>query len=323
MAREGDSHPTRRRPGARAAEAQRSASGARRGYDTLPGPLRALIDEPLAQPRRPSELSVLKQTVAGLYHDTRAWVAEEDEMRELVAWLHDKVNLLQRAFHSLSDCLVEEVENLRSRADQQAANVDEALQQAREVARLKQELTMLSQARANHTSLVSELTRHREGQASEVKRMGDAVAAVREEMAEMRAASEREARAERAARVKLQEYVAALESRLAQQDAIVQAHAQQLKTAQAALDGLNSDGRHRPLEGKQQTLSETKYITADERKRRQWREQVLSLAEEPDLQPSRHHSALASLNRLAAITSSHPTYLKATKPAYLSSPEDT
>lgn len=294
-----------------------STDGSRRSaaYSSLPEPLRQLIDEPLSHPKRPSELSVLKQTVAGLYHDTRAWVAEEDEMRQLVAWLHDKVGLLQRAFHSLSDVLVEEVDSLRSRAESQAVAVDEALRQAREVARLKQELAVLTQARAEHTAMVSELARHRAGEASEVRRMRDEVSAVREEISEVRASSEREARAERAARVKLQEYVAGLESRLAKQDAIVTAHSQELRLARAVLAGVDAEARFRPPGDAPPAGPEGRHVTGDERKRQQWREQVLTLGEQPDVQVGRRHAAAAASSRWAGVAH-QPTYLRATKPAY-------
>jgi len=296
--------------------------------------LRQLLDEPPPHLRRPSELTVLKQTVKGLYHNTRAWVAEEDESRQLVAWLHDKVGLLQRAFHSLSDVLVEEVDSLRCRADQQAAELDEALRQAREVARLKQEridpcrvrvsglaaslaltrprplaqeLTVPSQARADHTALASELARHRAGEAGEVQRMSAEVAAVREEIAEVRAASQREARAERAARVKIQEYVAGLESRLERQDALLQAHAQELKLARAVLSGLDAESRY---EQQHSGGGEDGHISAE--KRRQWREQVHRLAEEPELQHGTRNAAAASYSSRYQP----PTYLRATKPLY-------
>jgi SMC interacting uncharacterized protein involved in chromosome segregation len=259
---------------------------------------------------------VLKQTVAGLYHDTRAWVAEEDEMRQLVAWLHDKVTLLQRAFHSLSDVLVEEVDSLRSRADSQAVAVEEALRQAREVARLKQELAVLTQARAEHTAMVSEISRHRAGEASAVRRMGDEVSAVREEIAEVRASSEREARAERAARVKLQEHVAGLESRLAKQDAIIHAHSQELRLARAVLVGADTEARFRPHSEAPPAGSEARHVIADQRKRQQWRQQVLTLAAEPDVRLGRRHAAATASSQWAGVAHP-PMYLRATKPAYI------
>jgi len=60
---------------------------------------------------------------------------------------------------------------------------------------------------------------------------------------------------------------------------------------------------------------EGRHVTGDERKRQQWREQVLTLAEQPDVQVGRRHAAAAAGSRWAGVAHL-PTYLRATKPAY-------
>ena len=208
---------------------------------SVPEGLRALLDETPQQLRRPSELSHLKKTVSSLYVNTQAWAAEEEETRALLSWVHDKVGLLQRAFHSLSDVLVEEVESLRTQADVQSAAVDEALRQASEVARLKHEISFLAQARAEHIDLTAELSRRRASEAArtaEVQRLSDELSALRREAASAREASEREARSERAQRAKLAQQVAGLEARLARQESTMPAQAAELQRVRGVIGAL-------------------------------------------------------------------------------------